>query len=541
MARVEIRDLGQYGVILDRPAHELPPNALTDARNVRARDGFLEPIFGETAIYTDDPIVPPLNLFYCPTVIGDPYWVYGGTSKVAVVDEVGGHVDLTPAATTLTASAQFKWSGTWLNGVFFMNSRTDELLVWDDIDPVTPVKMKKMSTIASTEFQSTWRFTALRAFKEILIGIGFADGTAEYPTTVKWSGPATAGTVPIAWDTANLNNIAGDRPLSATPGRCIDGMQLGNNFIICKEDATILATFAQGTSPLVFRYLDNNSGVIAVNCMAEFSPGKMLIFNQNYDVMVTEGTQVVSILSKRLRQRLIDSVNADRKYECFVVHNALKREVWICYPVVGKTTGGCHEALIWNYEDNTMYFHDLGRINHIGFGRTAVATVIPAIDDVDVEVNLYDVIIDGASVNAKNAMVGVSQERDAFFLLDKGPTIDGTDLLCTIERSALAVIGRDFAGNIKVDHQKVKIVESMWPTFEVKGVEPQPMLSVGAQEYRDGPTVWDGPYAYNPLGQQEMDFLVEGIYITIRITIESAEYWKLHAYGLEIAVAGDML
>lgn len=546
MARIEIRDVGAVGVILDRPSHELPPNVWSNLRNIRAKDGFLEPLFGETPIFDGNPAVtPPLNLFPCPTVNGDPYWVYGGEDKIGVVDGTSVHEDITPTATTLSADAQFKWSGTWLNGVFFMNSRANELMVWDNIDPITPVLMKKMSTITDTEFQATWRFTSLRAYKEILIGLGFADGSAEYPTTIVWSGPATAGTVPISWDAANLNNIAGERPLSATPGRVIDGMQLGNSFLICKEDATIIGNFAQGSSPLVFRYIDNNSGVLTVNCMVEFAPGRMLILNQNYDVMVTEGTQVTSILTGRLRKALANRINRERDYECFVVHNFVQREVWICYPLAGDETAigdlGCQEALIWNYENNTMYFHDLGRISHISFGKTATAAEVSVIDDVDVFVDDVSEVIEGGGVLASSAMIGCSFGRDGFFTLDKGTEIDGVPVTCTAERLGLAMIGRNFDGSIRVDHQKVKIVESLWPTFEVAGVTLLPQLSVGAQEYRDGPVLWDGPYEFDPLTQQEMDFLVEGVYIAVKFVIQSSQYWKLHAYGLEIATAGDML
>lgn len=583
MARVEIRDVGKYGVILDTPAHELPPEAWTHLRNVRAADDCIEPMYGEVRVFTElegapnDPVTHPINLFYCPTVQGIPLWVYGGTDKIGVYGASYGHVDITPTGATLTGPENFLWSGTWLNGVFFMNIRTAEAMVWDNLDPGTPVLMKKMSDVAGSEFQDTWRFTALRAYKEILIGIGFTDDGADYPTTIKWSGPATAGTVPTSWNEANLNNIAGERPLSATPGRAIDGMQLGNNFIICKEDATIVATFAQGTSPLVFRYIDNNSGVLTVNCMVEYSPGKMLILNQNLDVMMTDGTQVVSILSKRVRKYLAGRINPEKGWQCYVVHSFEKREVWICYPILGSTalstwilasgfwedaglwddealwedeetgvpTGssdvGCQEALIWNYEDNTFVFYDLGRLNHIGFGKiTETGTTLP-IDEVDTIINEAKAIIDGGGAISSSQLIGCSTGRNAFFALDRGITIDSIPLVSTMERDGLAIIGKDRNGEPRVNHQIVKIVESMWPTFEVHGVIIRPQLSVGAQEFRDGPVYWDGPYAFAPGEQQEMDFLVEGIYISIRIQIATAEYWRFHAYGLEISTAGDML
>lgn len=584
MARVEIRDVGAYGVILDTPAHELPSNAWSNIRNARALGTHIESMEGETQIFagTEEvpltPVTAPLNLFYCPTVAGIPLWVYAGTDKIGVFDATAGHVDITPASASLAIIDPFLWSGTWLNGVFLLNSRADEAMVWDTLDPNTPVLMQKMSEVTDTEFQDTWRFNSLRSFKEILIGIGFSDGAAEYPTTIKWSGPALPGTVPIFWDTANLNNIAGDRPLSATPGRCIDGMQLGNNFILCKEDATIVLTFAQGTVPVVPRYIDNNSGVLALNCMTEYSPGKMLILNQKFDVVVTEGNQVVSILEKKVKKYLQARIDPENSFRSYVVHNFSQKEVWICYPIVGTTTAvsdwilatgywddggvwdddaywedfptgvvlegsnlGCQEALIWNYVDNTFTFYDLGRMNAIAPGKVSEGVTVFAIDEIDTIIDDDSDIIDGGGVVGASQLVGCSFGRNAFFALDAGTAIDGFPMVSMLERKSLAVIGHAQDGSVRVDHQKVKIVESLWPTFEVQGVDITVLLSVGAQEFRDGPIVWDGPYEFIPGQLQEMDFLNEGIYITVRIEIPTTNFWKFHAYGLEIGLAGDML
>ena len=53
-----ITDLDQYGIIYDRPAASLPPNAFSDALNVRFRDGTVRKMMGEVNIFPnvfDDP------------------------------------------------------------------------------------------------------------------------------------------------------------------------------------------------------------------------------------------------------------------------------------------------------------------------------------------------------------------------------------------------------------------------------------------------------------------------------------------------------
>lgn len=547
MPRVDVRNVGEFGIVLDYPSHELPPNTWTRARNVRMKDGSVVPMMGETEYFVESaPVTAPWNIFYCPTSSGVNYWVYGGSDKIGVCNNISAHVDITPAATTLTADDSHRWTGTWLNGVFFMNSANEELLVWDNIDPDAPVLMKRMSSITDTEYQSDWRFNSVRAYKEILIGIGLTVGSADFPTSIVWSGPASAGTVPIAWDAANLNNIAGEQPLSATPGKAIDGMQLGDYFVICKEDATIVCAFSQGASALSFRYIDNTSGVLTINCMVEFVKGKMLIFNQNFDVVVTEGSFVDSILTDRLRENLQERMNVNRAHQSFVVHNPLTQEVWVCYATLDdEDTAGdlcAQEALVWNYQDNTFTFRNLGRISHMAFGRAVDGGTAQVIDDIDLVINQVSTVIDAAGVQSAYSLIGASYPRDSFYKMDFGADIDGTPVYCEFEKSGLALIGQDPKTNqIKVDHRAVKLVTGIWPTFEVQGTSIVAKISVGAQEFRDGPIVWDGPYNFVPGTDQQMDYFVEGIYVTVRFYVESPEFWKFHEYGIELAVVGDKL
>jgi hypothetical protein len=545
MARIEARNVGSVGVVLDVPSHELPIEAWSDLRNARAKDGYIEPIFGETErLATDPAVAPPLNIFFCPTLLGLPYWVYAGQTKVGVAN-AAGHEDITPAATTLAATDTTRWTAAWLNGIFVLNSKSEEMLVWDNIDPNTPTLMKRMSAIASTEFQSDWRFNAVRTFKEIIIGIGFTDGAAQFPTTIVWSAPATAGTVPTGWDPANLNNIANEKPLSATPGAAIDGLQVGDNFILCKEDATVLVTFQQGSSPLGFRYIDLTSGVLTINCMTEFKRGQAVIFNQNYDLMITDGTRVDSLLSDRLRKTMQTRVNSLRSHQSFVVHNPLKREVWVCYPRSGveSVAGeiGCEEALIWNYEDNTFQFHDLGRISHIAFGTLDDEGNLDVINDIDVPINTFAELINSGGLAGNFALLGCSTGRDSFYRMDFGAEIDGASFEAVMERRGVALTKQRVDGVPQLDHHRVKVVSGIWPTFEVQGVDISVNVSAGAQEYRDGPTQWDGPYTFMPLEDQQVDFLVEGIYVAARFEITVSEYWRFHSYAMDIQVAGDYL
>ena len=540
MPNIPIRDVGKYGILTDRPAHEIPSNAWTRCRNVRAKDGFIERVGGEAEVFKDAaPIEAPWNLFYSPNIVGTPYWVYGGTTKVGVAD-ADSHYDITPLGFSFAASDLERWTGTWLNGVFIMNTKANECHVWTAIEPTTPIRLTPMSEIPNTEFQPDWRFNSMRTFKEIMIGIGFTDGGISFPSTVLWSGPATPGNVPIEWDEANLNNIAGAQPLSATPGRAIDGMQLGNRFILCKEDATYVASFTQGAQALAFNHIDLNSGVMALHCMKEYRAGYMLILNQNADVMITDGIGVKSILSKRLRNQMQSSIDVDRIHQAFVQVNPFKEEVWICYPIAGDVEDQAGEALIWNYADNTFTNMSLGALTHLNFGKVGEEG-LPFINDVDVLIDQADYLVDGGGLIGAYAVLGCSHPRNQFYQVDVGVEINAAPYTCTIERMNIALIGSNSDKTERVDHNRVKVCTGIWPVVETAGVSLTMQISVGGQERRDGPVDWDGPYDFDPETDQAIDFMVEGVYIAVKFECSASEAWKLHGYSIEVDVVGDKL
>lgn len=536
---IPIHDVGKYGVILDRPAHEIPPNAWTRARNVRGLNNFIERAGGETEVYTTGTIVDaPLNLFYCPAVDGQPFWVYAGYQRVAAVNN-DGHYDISPAY-VFNADESKPWTGSWLNGVFVLNNVADEPHVWDNIDPLGGGNvLKAMSAIPNTEFQSSWKFRSMRVFKDILIGMNFKDGAGDFPTTVKWSGPALSGTVPLEWDKDNPNNIANEKPLSATPGECVDGVQVGDRFIVFKEDATVTATLTQGASALGFKYISQTIGMMTTHCAVEFKPGYCVYLTQTADLVVTDGLTTTSILDNIVRTYLQTAINVEKLARCFLAINPYQKEVWVCYPK--SSDDWATEALVWNFKDNTFTFKDLGNIAHINFGKSDDGEVIPFIDDVDVIIDLANYPIDGGGLGGRYTIQGCSHSRNKIYEMEVGTQINDADYTCTLERKGIALVGQARDGSPRVDHQKVKVCAGIWPVVETSGGPVTLQISVGAQERRDGPIVWDGPYDYDPDTDQALDVIIEGVYLAVRITSQSSEVWKLHGFSLDINIVGDKL
>ena len=59
------------------------------------------------------------------------------------------------------------------------------------------------------------------------------------PNMVWWSNLALPGALPVSWDYGNANYDSGQQILGDSDGYLVDGLQLGNNFIIYKTRVPI--------------------------------------------------------------------------------------------------------------------------------------------------------------------------------------------------------------------------------------------------------------------------------------------------------------
>ena len=110
-----IQALGSVGFVPDQLPQELPDAALSSVSNVRTRDGNIERIGGDTAIYTTPPVTP---YFVAPYATGSSrFVVYAGTAKV-YVDDGTTQTDIT--GTAPTGAAGNRWTGGALNGVLVL-------------------------------------------------------------------------------------------------------------------------------------------------------------------------------------------------------------------------------------------------------------------------------------------------------------------------------------------------------------------------------------------------------------------------------------
>ena len=127
MAIVTIPKSGEYGVIKDQPAQELPINAWSDSANIRFREGGAERFKGEKQLF-DTPTVTPYWLQQYNQG-GKRWWIHAGTGKLFADDGVGARAEITPTSAP-TGAIDDRWTGGVMNGVLVANNGVNVPLYW---------------------------------------------------------------------------------------------------------------------------------------------------------------------------------------------------------------------------------------------------------------------------------------------------------------------------------------------------------------------------------------------------------------------------
>ncbi|CUI02613.1 Phage protein [Janthinobacterium sp. CG23_2] len=194
----KVPDAGAVGVIKDVSQHKLPPNAWTDASNMRFLDGSVRQFYGHGPVY-GTPAETPLHVV--PVNIGAArYWLYAGAQKIYAVTAVGGvdtHTNITRQTASVDvnyAGAPNAWTSTVLSGIPILNAG-------NLTDPPQRWNLNVANRCVTLDNWPAATFCkSMRAYKNFLVALHVTRAGQTFPYMVKWSHPADPGGVPISWD-----------------------------------------------------------------------------------------------------------------------------------------------------------------------------------------------------------------------------------------------------------------------------------------------------------------------------------------------------
>jgi hypothetical protein len=529
------------GINKDLSPYELPPEMWSDGSNITFRRNRVAKALGYGSVWELTPAqvtVQPLHILYFTDNI-DAYWAYAnetaiwktagdGASTLDISRTVNGSDPL-----AYSASRDASWTSINFNNIALFNNRNDIPQV---LEPISKLTMENLpwwnpsdKDDADYTYMGRWgegaRCEVIRGFKNYLVAMDCyqASGTRE-PATVRWSSPAEGGDVPPSWDEMKAGEQAGDYWISDTNGRVVDGLTLGDYFVIYKTDAVWLMDFIGGDFTMRFRKLfGDEAGMLAKECVAEFD-GKHFVLSPT-GAYVHNAASKEDIMEQWVRDEFFDNVATERLLETKVVADHTNREIWIYYVTqseyLNNTNAWPNRALIWNWDTSMWTIKDLTGLSHIAEG--VVESTAVGVDDWDSDSqvwNLDDTVWDGSIAfnPADKSLLLADYDNSQFYANEFGKESAGVLFTGFVKR-----IGVDME-----DDHTFKEVSRITP--HILGSNPV-HVAVFVEDTQTGSGgTYHGLGDFYPQFDNYVDCHAVGRYVGVQFT--GSELWTLTGYSV---------
>ena len=349
------------------------------------------------------------------------------------------------------------------------------------------------------------RLIAMNLFNDL----GDADPTNDInsPIEVAWSSSVeNIGQIfGLEWY-ASFRNTAGNNFLTQTPGKVVDGKQLGEFLMIYKTDAVFRLQDVGDPLFLVGETAFLDDGILAPDCVVDIGSNRHFVVGQYGLYIHSGGPEKQDITEDRNVKGLYDDlpISLDDRALTFCFHNSLENEVWVCYRHRAASTGdsdkGCTRALVYNYVEDHFYRRTLPNVNKI----------------IETEINgVVEIVAASADVLPNSSVTG------HLYTLSKDTLV--TDGWVQFSARSLGMI------------EVVKEVQGLWPTasgdFEMK-VKAERSSAVPDM----APIVAQNFTAAN---DYKMDFRELGRFHTFRLEMSGTTDPNLSAMKTDMEVQGE--
>jgi hypothetical protein len=515
---LRIADFGTQGLNSDLPACELPPGFITSGINFATVNGaivnyggyqqLLGPPFSAKFIYPVD-----ADLDYLVFITADAVWTYNGSTFYNITG---------PAM----ADGGYAWTGTNVGRIAVFANEDNYPFVWQTGAPTDPVVDLVYDALAGTTWRSVnIRAKSIRSFGPFLIAMNINDQGLHYPDVVQWSHPADVGSIPDSWDYFRDDRLANRVNLGGNGGDIIDGGVLRDSFVIYRENGITLMSATQDEFVFSIRHISEIASAANVRCIAEV---KGTHFVMTYDdIIAYDGNSLTSIIHQKIRKQFVSSLDTNNIEAAFAVKNELAKEILFCIPTgdIGNTL-----AYIFNWRDSSWSVRELPNIHHATFGPIVTSTrtwdtwkrpdSVPI--DWDKSVGVWN---QGKTSPFSKSLVGLQENNGTDYIVNMYLAEPDSPFTSRIERTDIPLGG----------HDVVTAIQRIYPHIEGAG---SVNISMGSQDYANGPVRWKGPVKFNIGVDRKLDIRTSGELHAFKIESIGTEPWRLSGMDVEYVIAG---
>lgn len=527
MGKVPFYSAGMIGVIKDISPEEIDPRAWSDVRNFKFEDGKAIRAFDPSSIFG----TPLGNPYWLLPVQGGAtaFWVYADLTKLYITDG-SSHADASGSAYTMNVNDL--WIGGLLSGTPVITNGFDK-----------PQFLASPPALSSN-FADLTNWPAgdicgvIRPFNSFLVALDISRGGANYPHLIKWSHPAAPGGIPSSWDETDPTKLAGEVEIvDEFPGGIKDALPLRDILVIYKDNTTWGMQYIGGNNVFRFYKIFINSGIMSKHCVCAIDKGDSHFVLTGEDVILHDGQTSKSVLDKRDRKFIFDTLPHPRARNCYVTAVPENSEAWAFIP----QSGGMYPtiAVIYNWRHQTTTIKDLGAATSYSTTGPIAETSDPWDSDPaswDSDTTKWDEALFSPHFQK---LLSARPDGNAIVIQEAENVCSGNPDVCYIERTGIAVVGQDkLTGEYKADNDSMKILSRIW----VKANGGSFNVRIGGAEFHDSPVVWDSAQVFTPGVDKYLDFYpVNARFLAVKFsnTGTSDSQFKIEGFDLEIEILGE--
>ncbi len=520
-----VKDFGSIGVATDYPEFDLPPNAFTHTQNVRVADGVIGNI---NCGYTDfaTTVGVPLDVEAFHDSSQNVYWVYSTATDIRIADPS------TEVLGTGYSNATY-WITTVLTGVPVFTWLGDAPQYWKAVSPVQTLLPLPWDTTDVTDWDnaygSTYRAESIRSHKNFLFAMNITEAGVSYNKLVHWSHPAEPGLPPPTWKYREPDNLSGRIDIAETDGQVLDGLTLGDSFVVYKTDSVWKFTFIGGNAVFRKTRIQSLPGMLSRKCMVNVDiEGGSHVVLHNDDIYIHNGQTYKSLVTDRVRERVLSLISPANYQNCFVTRDSYYKEVWVCVPAIDSVGGEAGLAAVWSWEDDTWTFRDLPNLfcasegEVVSPGRTLINNAVGTIGS-------DHTLINAVSNTPKNVVLVGGSDNQKLLQFDTGLTNNGVPFLSQVQREFLQVN----------DEIQFNTVDTLFITAEFTGGNSEIQVKMGSHKTMRSPVRWGKSRTFDIKTDRKVNPRVTGAYHAIDIRDDTGTGWGLSGIKFEHFPAGE--